>query len=86
MAWKRLRQHKRTKPKQKIKWEQWGLGMSAKERPTTPMEEIRRQGLLLAGRALGQGVRSRPSVQSVQNANSNRSAKAVRVVRRGATQ
>ncbi len=86
MAWKRLRQHKRAKPKQKIKWEQWGLGLSAKEQPTIPMEEIRRQGMMLAGRALGQGVRSRPLVQGVQNTNSNRSAKAIRRVRRGAIQ
>lgn len=86
MAWKRLRQEKRVKPSRKIKWEQLGLGSLAKDMPTVPMEEIRRQGMMLAGRALCQGVRSRPPVQGGQNANSDRPTTAVRRSRRGATQ
>ncbi len=68
MVWRRSQQHKRAKPKQKIKPER--LGLRALEQPVVSMDEIRRQGLLLAGRTLGLSnpsqhpPPSRPAVRS----------------------
>jgi hypothetical protein len=57
MVLKRLHhQARRIKPKRKIKWEQWGLGPPPKDQPATPIEEIRQQGMILAGRLLGKGA------------------------------
>lgn len=85
MAWKRLRQQKHVKPRLKIRWEQLGLATPAKERPTIPMEEIRRQVMMLAGRSLGQGVRSSRLVQGKPNSDTDRPVETVRRDRRGAT-
>jgi len=88
MAWpggKHLLKAKRGTPKRKIKMEQWGLGISIKDRPAVPIEEIRRQGLALAGRALGQGARAQPIAQGGKHGASGRPAEAARPIRRGAT-
>ncbi len=54
-----VKRRRRTKP-----YKNWGrLDLQLKEKPTVPMEEMRRQGLMLAGRQLGQGARSRSKVQ-----------------------
>lgn len=88
MAWpgsKHLLKAKRNTSKRKIKMESWGLGISLKDRPIVPIEEIRRQGLVLAGRSLGQGVRSRPMAQSDRRGASGRPAEIIAPSRRGAT-
>ena len=85
MTWTRFRQETRVKPKRKIRRELLGPRVPAIERAIVPMEEIRRQGMMLAGRTLGQGVRSRPSVQGGQNASADRSAERSHGGRRGAT-
>jgi len=87
MAWssnKRSLKAKRVAPKRTINWERWGLGASPKDRPTAPIEEIRRQGLALAGRVMGQGARARRSPQDGTNAAADRPVEAVRPGRRGA--
>ena len=54
-----VKRKRRTKP-----YKDWGrLDLQLKEKPTVSMEEMRRQGLMLAGRQLGQGARSRSKVQ-----------------------
>mgnify|MGYP001618525887 CR=1 FL=1 len=61
MAWpgsKQVLKAKRGNPKQKINWEQLGLETPVKGQSTVPIDEIRRQVTLLAGRSLGQGVRA----------------------------
>ncbi|MBM4122207.1 MAG: hypothetical protein FJ249_06410 [Nitrospira sp.] len=88
MAWKRLHQEQRIKPRRKatkINWEHLGLDTPAKERQPVPMDEIRRQVLMLAGRALGQGVRARRLLQGEQGSNSDRHLETARRDRRGAT-
>ncbi len=76
MVWRRSLQHKRAKPKRKVKLERLGLG--ALEQPVVSMDEIRRQGLLLAGRTLGLSIRlqhpapSRPSVRAARPATAAR--------------
>ncbi|MER3423411.1 MAG: hypothetical protein C4293_09465 [Nitrospiraceae bacterium] len=40
------------------------LSLGFKEKPAVPIEEIRRQGLKLAGRGLGQGMGSPPPSRS----------------------
>ncbi len=53
------KRRRRTKP-----YKDWGrLDLQLKEKPTVPMEEMRRQGLMLAGRQLGQGARSHCKAQ-----------------------
>lgn len=78
MVWKEVHREQRIKPKRKVKHEALGLGVPAKEAQAAPMEESRVQGMMLAGRALGQGVRSRRAVQSEQDSTSDRLAKAIR--------
>ena len=82
MIWRRLHQQRRVKPKHKVKLENLGLG--TREELTVSMEEIRRQGLLLAGQPFGQGVR--PIANSPSTAQSSKPAGAARRVRRGAAQ
>jgi len=62
MIWRASQKHARVKPKQKIKLEH--LGLAPLEQPEVPIEEIRRQGMMLAGRTVGHGVRSRIRVQN----------------------
>ena len=83
MIWRRLHQQKRVKPKHKVNLE--NLGLVAREQLTVPMDEIRRQGMLLAGPTPGQGVRPRPQVQSGPT-SSTKPAGTIRRGRRGATQ
>lgn len=88
MAWpggKHLRKAIRSTSKRKIKMESWGLGISLKDRPIVSIEEIRRQGLVLAGRALGQGIRSQPMEQNERRGASSRSAALAAPRRRGAS-
>jgi hypothetical protein len=84
MPVKRLHPERRMKPMRKIKQERWGLGTPGKGRPPVPIEEIRRQGMMLAGRALRQGVRSRPPAQGEQSSSRDQSIEAARP-RRGAS-
>lgn len=84
MVWRRSLQHKRVKPKRKIKLERLGLG--ALEQPVISMDEIRRQGMLLAGRSLGHSVRSQHPVQSGPVVRSAKAAGAARQGRRDVAQ
>ncbi|MBM4124850.1 MAG: hypothetical protein FJ246_07865 [Nitrospira sp.] len=87
MAWpgsKQALKAKRGNPKQKINWEQLGLETPAKGQSIVPIDEIRRQVTLLAGRSLGQGVRSRQVLAGTGNAASDRSAETPRRNHRGA--
>ena len=78
MVWKQVDREQRAKLRPKIKHEPLGLGTPAKERQAAPMEESREQGMVLVGRALGQGVRSRRPVQGEQDSTSDRLAEAIR--------
>lgn len=84
MVWRRSLQHKRAKPKRKVKLERLGLG--ALEQPVVSMDEIRRQGLLLAGRTLGLSVRPQHQVPSGPAVRSARPAAATRRGRRDPAQ
>ena len=56
MAWpggKQSLKAKRVNPKRKINWEQLGLAAPTKDPSTVPIEEIRRQVTMLAGRVEG---------------------------------
>lgn len=84
MAWtsgKRLRK-KKMKRMRKIKWEESGLGAPLIKEPVL-IEEIRLQGIMLAYRGVGQGVRSRHS--GGQGVNPDRPAPVIHRRRRGAT-
>lgn len=88
MAWpggKQSLKAKRVNPKRKINWEQLGLAAPTKDPSTVPIEEIRRQVTMLAGRALGQGVRSRRLLQGEQDPNANRNLGTARRDSRGAS-
>jgi hypothetical protein len=82
MIWRRLHQQKRVKPKHKVKLE--NLGFATREELNVPMEEVRRQGMLLAGQPFGQGVR--PVVKNQSVARSTKPARTVRRGRRGPKQ
>jgi hypothetical protein len=84
MAWRRSLQHKRVKPKRKVKLER--LGLRALEQPVVSMDEIRRQGLLLAGRTLGPSIRPQHPVPSGPAVRSAGPATAARRGRRDAAQ
>jgi hypothetical protein len=57
MAWTSGGKKRNIKRMRKLKWEESGLGKpAAKERPL--IEEIRRQGMMLASRGTGQAVRN----------------------------
>lgn len=62
MIWRRPQKQTRVKPKRRIKLD--NLGLSLREKAVVPIEEIRRQGMMLAGRTVGHGARTRPSLQS----------------------
>lgn len=62
MIWRRPQKQTRVKPKRRIKLDD--LGLSLREKAVVPIEEIRRQGMMLAGRTVGHGARTRPSLQS----------------------
>ncbi len=51
---------KRIKRQPKIRWQRFGLDMMVPEKLPTPIEEIRRQVLVLASRGMKQGTRSKP--------------------------
>lgn len=84
MIWRRLHQQKRVKPKHRVKLER--LGLAAQEQLTVPMEEIRRQGILLAGLPFGQGIRSRSQVQNGPTTHSPKPAGVIRRSPHGAAQ
>ena len=77
---------KRVKHKPKIRWQELGFKNSATENASLSMEEIRRQVVMLSSRGLGQGVRSRPVVQSAQIAGATNHAGQTPKRRRGATE
>ncbi|MGH7230995.1 MAG: hypothetical protein ACREJU_06485 [Nitrospiraceae bacterium] len=62
---KPLQKNKNAKCIRKTKpYRDWGrLGLNLKEKATVPIEEMRRQGLTLAGRQFEQGARSRGKMQ-----------------------
>lgn len=71
MAWSTGRQlhkgknlAKNLKKKRKVSTDDAALGLSLKERPATSIEELRRQGLALAGRGIGQYPRLKPAIKS----------------------
>lgn len=80
MMWpasKHARRVKLAKRKQKVAgWEVLGLGPSAKEQPCAPIDEIRRQAIVLAGRGIGTGAR--PSGSNAPVAKASRGADPVR--------
>jgi uracil-DNA glycosylase len=82
MVWKQVHREQRIKLKRKAKHEPLGLGTPVKELQTVPMEENRERGMMLVGRALGQGVRSRRPVHGEQDSTSDRLAEAIRQGRR----
>ena len=82
MVWKQAHREQRIKLKRKAKPGPSGVGPSAKERQPVPREENREQGMMLVGRALGQGVRSRRRIQGEQDSTSDRLAEAIRRGRR----
>ena len=82
MAWKQAHREQRIKPRRKAKHESLGLGAPAKKRQPVTKEESREQGMMLVGRALGQGVRSRRRIQGEQDSTSDRLAEAIRRGRR----
>jgi hypothetical protein len=64
---------KRVQHQRKINtWEEWLVGLSDRAKADVSIEEIRRQGLELAGRRLGQGARSAQSVRSPNSASPRR--------------
>lgn len=69
---------KRIKRQPKIRWQRFGLDMMVPEKLPTPIEEIRRQVLVLASRGMKQGTRAKPPVPHAGNA--------LRRSRRGATE
>ncbi len=69
---------KRIKRQPKIRWQRFGLDMMVPEKLPTPIEEIRRQVLVLASRGMKQGMRSKPPVPHTGAAPRRR--------RRGATE
>ena len=82
MAWKQAHREQGIKLRRKAKPEPLGLGPPAKKRQPVPREESREQGMMLVGRALGQGVRSRRPVQSEQDPIPDRLVEAIRRGRR----
>ena len=82
MAWKQAHREKHIKLRRKAKPEPLDLSPPAKERQPVPGEENREQGMILVGRALGQGVRSRRRIQGEQDSTSDRLAEAIRRGRR----
>lgn len=72
MPWKRWNHKKRIKPNRPAKSQQARPVPRAKERPTVSIEEIRRNGLILAGQGFREGVRSQPSVQGRRQNTSSR--------------
>jgi hypothetical protein len=77
---KRVREHRAFK-----KWEALGLVTPAKERPAVAIDEIRRQGRILADRGLGQDGPALPLTKGRAHSNSRRQPKAVPRGRRGGT-
>lgn len=69
---------KRIKRQPKIRWQRFGLDMLFPEKLPTPIEEIRRQVLVLASRGMKQSTRPKPPAP--------RAGEAVRRRRRGATE
>ncbi len=69
---------KRIKRQPKIRWQRFGLAMMVPEKLPTPIEEIRRQVLVLASRGMKPGTRSKPPVPHAGGALHRR--------RRGATE
>lgn len=89
MAWASRKQSLKTRrviPKGRIKFAELGLGLSEKDRPPVPIEEIRKQGqgMVLTGRVLGQGARSGAGAGGTPRP-ADRPADRARRVRRGAT-
>jgi hypothetical protein len=59
MAWiKQGRKKRNIKRMRKLKWEESGLGAPAIKWPAVLIEEIRRQGMVLASRGVGQAARA----------------------------
>jgi hypothetical protein len=58
MIWKTSQKQTRVKPKPRVKLEL--LGLAPREELVVSIEEIRRQGLMLADRSIGQGSRPVP--------------------------
>ncbi len=73
---------KNLKKKRKVTMDEAALGLSLKERPATSIEELRRQGLMLAGRGIGQYTRVKPAVPSPSVRSSNPTPESSRHVRR----
>ena len=82
MVWKQVHREHRITLKRKAKPAPLGPGTPANERQTVPVEESRAREMMLVGRALGQGVRSRRPVQGEQDSISDRLAVAIRRGRR----
>lgn len=89
MAWRVSKQGLKAKtvkrPHKITGWKQLGLAVPSKERPATPMDEIRRQGMILASRGIGQAARPQPAGPGVQKTNTGPRPAADRLRRRGAT-
>lgn len=89
MSWRgnqKTRKEKRLKHKPKIHWKQLGLTDPADTSAAIPMEEIRRQVVMLSSRGLGQGTRSRQATPSGSVIGANHHTEAGRKRRRGATE
>lgn len=89
MSWRgnqKTRKEKRLKHKPKIHWAQLGLTDPADANTAIPMDEIRRQVVMLSSRGLGQGTRSRQGTAGGPVVGTNHRAEAGRKRRRGATE
>lgn len=62
MVWKTSPKPTRVKPKQKVRLEV--LGLAGPEPSAVSIEEIRRQGLMLAGRSVGPSYRPQSVIQT----------------------
>ncbi len=89
MSWrgnKAMHKKKRVKNKPKIRWQQLGFKSPAAADASIPMDEIRRQVVMLSSRGLGQGVRSRAMATSRLSDGAINEAGPAPKQRRGATE
>jgi hypothetical protein len=85
MSWNRWHRKPRITPKQDRRSESVGGTAATAEWQPVPMEERRQQGVMRAGRVLGQGARSRSLRQSEPDSGFDRHLGVLRRDRRGAT-
>jgi hypothetical protein len=85
MSWNRWHRKPRITPKQDRQSESAAGTTSTAERQPIAMEERRQQGMMRAGRVLGQGARSRSLRQREPDPGFDRHLGVLRLDRRGAT-